>query len=75
MKETITVEIYGYSELEDKRKKYKLSQSKICEIMGMSKKSYKAIRRYRNGEQEILDWTSWKKLNDFVDKQENKTLI
>ena len=50
-------------------KDHKLSQGKLCEIMGMSKKSYKIIKKFLNKERELLDWTLWDNLQKYLDKK------
>jgi len=67
----ITVNIRTSEELKKLRKDYKLSQSKLCEIMGMSRKSYNIIRWKEQGVEEIIDWRAWEKLDRYLTEINN----
>ena len=61
-----TIEIYCPSELAREMKKHNLTQKKLCEIMGLSKKSYTLIGRYLKGKQDIATTIPWEKLNKYI---------
>lgn len=65
------VNILTPNELHDFRIKNNISQKRMCEIMGMSVKSYRLIAKYENGENCLTKVSAWENLQEFM-KGESK---
>lgn len=56
------IKVHSGEELKAIRKKYKITQPKLAEIMGMSAKSVTLIYKYELGKGDLTNYRHWEKL-------------